>query len=36
MVEVTFLRHGQSTANVEGIMAGRIDCDLTENGIYRK
>lgn len=33
MVKITFLRHGESIVNVEGIMAGRIDCDLTEKGI---
>lgn len=33
MVEVTFLRHGESTVNVEGIIAGRIYCDLTQKGI---
>lgn len=33
MVEITFLRHGETTTNVEGIMAGRIDCNLTTKGI---
>lgn len=33
MVEVYFMRHGQTYLNVEGKMAGRIDGELTEKGI---
>lgn len=33
MIEIYFLRHGETTANVQGIMAGRIDCSLTPKGM---
>jgi len=34
MVEISFLRHGQSESNIQGIMAGgSIDWNLTQKGI---
>ncbi|MCI9063078.1 MAG: histidine phosphatase family protein [Clostridia bacterium] len=33
MVEIYFIRHGQTYLNVEGILAGTIDTELTEKGI---
>lgn len=32
MPKVTFLRHAQTTANRDGIFAGRFDCNITEEG----
>lgn len=32
MAKITFLRHAQSTANKDGIFAGRLDCSITEEG----
>jgi len=33
MVEISFLRHGESESNVQEIMAGGIDFNLTQKGI---
>ena len=32
MVEITFLRHGESESNIQGIMAGVKDYNLTQKG----
>lgn len=32
MPKVTFLRHAESTANKAGIFAGRLDCEITNEG----
>ena len=32
MPKITFLRHAQTTANRDGIFAGRLDCSITEEG----
>lgn len=33
MVELHFIRHGQTKANAEGILTGTIDSELTQKGI---
>lgn len=33
MTKLFFIRHGQTEANVKGILTGRIETNLTQKGI---
>lgn len=33
MINIIFIRHGETEHNVKGLLTGRIDCSLTEKGI---
>ena len=33
MPKLYFIRHGQTNANVDGVLTGRMETDLTQKGI---
>ena len=35
MTRLIFVRHGQSTANIDGYFAGHVNCSLTDTGLHQ-